>query len=55
MEILFMPVYLYKTPMNNLNDPILLFLCHLVIRRQTQPAFEYIRSNIDSRSGNISI
>ena len=44
-----------KTPVNNLNNPVLLLFCHLVITGKTQPAPENISSNVDSRAFNISI
>jgi hypothetical protein len=44
-----------KTPMNNLNNPILLLRRHLVIAWQTEPTTENIGSYIDSRAFNISI
>ena len=44
-----------KTPMNDLNNPILLFFSHLVIARKTQPAPENIGSYIDSRAFYIGI
>ena len=40
--------------MNDLNNPILLLFCHLVITRQTEPAPENIGPYIDSRALYIS-
>jgi hypothetical protein len=44
-----------KAPMNDLNNPVLLLFCHLVITGKTQPAPENIGSNVDSRAFNIGI
>ena len=46
---------LQETPVNNLNNPILLLRRHLVIARQTEPASENIGSYIDSRAFYVSI
>ena len=40
------PAALQKAPMNNLNNPVLLLWCHLVIARQAQPSSKDIGSNI---------
>ena len=34
--------------MDNLNNHVLVFFCHLVIARQTQPAPENISSHVDA-------
>ena len=44
-----------KTSPNNFNDLILLFLCHLVIARQTQTSFKDIHTHIRAASVNICI
>ena len=41
--------------MNDLNNPILLLRCHLVIARQAEPAPENIGSYVDSRAFYIGI
>ena len=40
---------LEETPMNNLNNPLLLLFSHLVIAGKTQPSPENIRPNILKR------
>ena len=45
----------FETPVNNINNPILLFRCHLVIARQAQSPPEEIRSGIDSAAGDIGV
>ena len=44
-----------ETPVNNLNDPILLFRRHLVIGRQAQPSAEDIGSDIDPAPGYVRV
>ncbi len=59
----YLPIYalshaqptLQKAPMNDLNNPVLLLFCHLVITGKTQPAPENIGSNVDSRALYVSI
>ena len=41
--------------MNDLNNPVLLLFCHLVIARQAEPATENIGSYVDSRALYVSI
>jgi hypothetical protein len=47
--------FLQETPMNDLNNPILLLRRHLVITRQAEPSPENIGSYIDSRALYVSI
>jgi hypothetical protein len=47
--------FLQKTPMNDLNNPVLLFFRHLVITGKAQPSSENISSYIDSRALYVSI
>ena len=44
-----------KTPMNNLNNPILLLFRHLVIAGKAKPSTENIGSYINSRAFYVSI
>lgn len=44
-----------KAPVNDLNNPVLLLRCHLVIGRQAEPSPENISSYIDSRALYVSI
>ena len=44
-----------KTPMNDVDNYVLLLFCHLVIARQTEPSPENIGSYIDSRAFYVSI
>ena len=44
-----------KTPMNDLNNPILLLFRHLVIARQAQPSPENIGSYVHSRALYVGI
>ena len=47
--------FLQKTPMNDLDNPVLLLFRHLVITRQAEPSPENIGSYIDSRALYVSI
>ena len=49
------PTDLQETPMNDLNNPVLLLRSHLVITGKTQPSPENISSYVHSRAWNISI
>ena len=44
-----------KTPMNDLDNPVLLLFCHLVIRGKTQPTPKNIGSYVYSRALYIGI
>ena len=44
-----------KTPVNDLNNPILLLFRHLVIARQAEPASENIGTDVHSRAFYIGI
>ena len=46
---------LQKTPMNDINDPFLLFFRHLVVTRKAQPTPENISPNVDSGAIDIGI
>ena len=50
-----MQYFLQKTPVNDLNNPVLLHRSHLIVARQAQPSSEDIRSDIHSGSGYIRI
>ena len=44
-----------KTPMNDLNDPLLLRFRHLVIAGQAEPAAEDISAHVDAGAADISV
>ena len=41
--------------MNNIDNDILLLFCHLIIRRQAQPASEDIRPDIRAAPGDVGV